>query len=229
MRKLLLVVAVLVGLVFGVSIIPTASLVYASQFQFEYSGTLRYIFNGHLDNGEDLGFAEGQTISGSFVFDNSTPDNYSSSDRAFYPNGVSSFTFGGISSASSTTTYSYFSVSAITCSSIDSYLNEVSGNISDVFQFGLLASGNPLLIGDDQVNLTTLDLNSFDGWDNSGFSFQRAIFQPGGLPTQLSRFYVDLQALQVSIIPSPVPLPAAFWLLGSGFIGLVGMKSWKKS
>jgi hypothetical protein len=81
---------------------------------------------------------------------------------------------------------------------------------------------------------TTINLTDTIGWTGvtetfggtsfSGYDWYTVIFYGEG--TSTDRVYIDNVSLKVT--STPVPLPAAFWLLGSGFIGLIGIRRFRK-
>jgi hypothetical protein len=131
----------------------------------------------------------------------------------------------------------------------DYQVNAVVGG-TEIFTFGFG------FINDNHGFFTTISLpNDFIGeleWlvsrgpDGTGLTFggggllagESVIVEMGGVPNSSPTSpwvgYISMQALDMpalSDVPvnSPVPVPAAVWLFGSGLIGLVGMSSRKKA
>jgi len=92
-------------------------------------------------------------------------------------------------------------------------------------QITVNAVGNSMsisnLFGTDTKNQTLLD---FFGITESNFTFANANIQIGGTaPGGLNPFNTDVLNSSIANTASPVPLPAAVWMMGAGLIALVGV------
>ncbi|MCW8933231.1 MAG: hypothetical protein OQK98_00770 [Gammaproteobacteria bacterium] len=83
---------------------------------------------------------------------------------------------------------------------------------------------------DEFNNVTTFDFDTlaFDGSNHSGFLMTDGLFTG-----DLLEFHASSSLLAIIDNPfpvySPVPVPAAIWLFGSGFLSLIGLAIKKKS
>lgn len=92
-------------------------------------------------------------------------------------------------------------------------------------QITVNAVGNSMsisnLFGTDTKNQTLLD---FFGITESNFTFANANIQLGGTaPGGLNPFNTNVLNSSIANTASPVPLPAAVWMMGAGLITLVGV------
>lgn len=113
------------------SILFSVAGAFAVPLRFEYSGVIRHIsfFNGATDS---YGYAVGNTVSGSFVFDADALDQDASNTRAFYPNSLASMAFGSTEATAGIDTYSSFNL-LTQPPFISSYFNAIGGGVSDVY------------------------------------------------------------------------------------------------
>ncbi|MEI8280340.1 MAG: VPLPA-CTERM sorting domain-containing protein [Bacteroidota bacterium] len=204
--------------------ISTAKTSQADLVSYTFQGNLTGITdNNNLLNGQ---FSAGNLFHGSFTYDTSAPENSSfltdpttglySAVRSFTVN-INGYNITRVSSS----LYGYLQVWD-NANSIDAFtLNSgivtppiaigsgtvISSVDFNLYDFTHTASKNGKLIP-TTVNLSDYGYRSFD------------IFE-GNMTTNQ---YFILDGTITDLQPTPTPIPAAAWLMGSGLIGLIGMR-----
>jgi len=98
-------------------------------------------------------------------------------------------------------------------------MNTVYSNMGDVFEFELWNVDPYPLLGNDQVDLTSLNLGDFD---ISHFSFMRGTRLPDG-----SGQSVQVRAEFTSLKVTAIPEPSTLVLLGIG-LSTIGIATWRR-
>ena len=173
----------------------------AALVQFKYAGTVRQValLSGHTD---DLGFAVGQRVSGSFVVDTAVADVESASNRALLPWSIRQFLFSSHSADIGHLNYSYFGVNSDpSLDYVQSYALAIDSSVSHLFTFGLESPGPTALLGSDTPDLLALKLQDFDLLD-SRFEYRRIETSPTGLRSEVL-ISAGFESMTVHTIPEP--------------------------
>lgn len=205
-----------------------------------YAAIVNISFNGELHAYPEFAgnpFTLGGPVSGSYSYDTSIADTNASAAQGDYPGALTAFSLD----------LGYGATAELSSNAIITVLNDSPG---DKFRtiFGQVPTSGPDMVDlTDGIHTATyevdqmgLELSSLDGnalssdalipispldFQTNNF-FIRYSFKSGdplvdNYGSQITTFYLQGVALSVSI--STVPVPAAYWLFGSGLIGLVGI------
>jgi len=210
-----------------------------------YAATISLYWTGHVTSVTSFstgavpaGIMQNSKIAGSLIFETSQYNsrskilgNFSSGEKYRYTTGlVQTIASEGweweIGGADVTLQHIFSSDSQSfgTHSTSDNYAFNSFPNYVGRFEYGIsLRDGEaPLqLFNSNEINSLALALDELTG--ASGFLTSRHSDQGGDID---DGYYMTFDIDRVSL--SPVPLPSALWLFGSGLLGLVGMARRKK-
>lgn len=185
----------------------------AAVLRFDFEGKIVAVnlLNGSTDA---LGFALGNTVGGSFLFDEGVGDSDADPLSGFYQNSVFNFRFGTFFAARPAIDYSLMSVRA-EVDQVAAYANVVEGGVSDVFQFNIYSVTGRDVILDDRFDLRHLNLADYPECSSACLFFDRA-WLGSAFPTPVTSIAASLTNLRVT----PVPEPGSLALLVLGLLAL---------
>jgi hypothetical protein len=176
-----------------------------------------YTFSGSVyavDSTLAGSFSNGQTITGSYTVETTTVGSSGGSDTTFYNSALTSFsaTIGGYTVSLGGSNR----IDVVNNSSYDRYIVETwapsGSNVASMpvsYLFFSLDDPSGVVLSNSSLPLSASTLNSFTS--------KSGVIAFGEGDGNRVTFSVN------NITQSPVPIPGAAWLLGSGLVGLVGL------
>jgi len=149
------------------------------------------------------------------AYTSSVSNSFTIAQDEIFDSATLSITLQGRTTMTNSRGYSWYYESIIDVNAGGSTLvdNQPLNGTTQIFQFDLDAATISSLMATDSLAYSIIGQSAY-WWSD---------LSPWGGYTN-STFYLDKVELTVSSTPAPVPVPAAAWLLGSGLLGLVGLR-----